>query len=252
MINSSTVEKVTAPGGAAITINDASPTVRYTTIQNCWNGINIHEESEPVILGNIILNTAENGIYVENSHPYIGVNTIEGGDSSAAVRCYNASPWFISAETWEEGGNTLRNGYYGVYAYNNSTVYMGDIWEFYHLNRIIDNTYYAYAGNSSVIYAQLDWWGTDKPEESLFITGGESFIYYDPYLTEDPLEGFLQEGEGNYSLLSGQLITAKKLVSDSSYQQAAEIYKAIVTNYPDSAQAVIALTELQGSLRKNK
>jgi len=200
-------------GGALITISQSSPNILNSTISNCYNGINILDNSLPQIFHNNIYNVEGNGIYVSNSSPYIGINEISGGgylSDNAAVKCeYYSTPWFNDLETFS-GNNTLQNGYYGIESSDHSSVYMGNSSGEYHLNRIINNTNYASADQNSVIYAILNWWGTDDPDKELFLTDENSFIYYEPYLTEDPLEGYDYGGEGNYTYLSRQLIKAIK------------------------------------------
>jgi hypothetical protein len=150
-INGGTISKVQVYGGAAVYIsNNASVTVQNCTIENnntgqC-NGISISGSSGyRYIYNNIIRTNSNHGISIVNSgNAYLRYNTITGLNSTgkAAVYCdYFSTPLFaVPAGGYEEGRNTLQNGYYGLYGNYYCNISAGSQSIAYN-NRFLNNSY---------------------------------------------------------------------------------------------------------------
>lgn len=183
------INNVQAYGGYAISIYGSSPTIQNCTIENniiACGGISITNSNTPYLYNNIIRNNSYNGIYIYNSNAYLRFNTITASSTYAAVYCdYFSTPLFAAPSGgYEEGMNTLQNGYYGLYGGYYSNINAGTSGIAYH-NRFLNNSYAnVYASYYTTIYAGYDWWGQSTANKYYAVSG--SVIYPDHPLSSDP------------------------------------------------------------------
>lgn len=225
-------------GGAAIYIsNNSSVTVQNCTIENnnigqC-NGISISgSNGSRYIYNNVIRNNSNHGISIVNSgNAYLRYNTITGLNSpgKASVYCdYFSTPLFaVPAGGYEEGRNTLQNGYYGLYGFYYCNISAGSQSIAYN-NRFLNNSYAnAYASYNTTIYAQYDWWGQAPPNTSKIIAVNGSTIYYTPYLESDPGGGALIKvaGDGDGSNEINNFYSTNEFLAENSKIEIAQLWK---------------------------
>jgi hypothetical protein len=195
IMNGCSVNHIQTYGGAAISISNCAPTIQNCTIENNINsnGICILGPCSniPYLYNNIIRNNDINGIYIQNASAYLRYNTITGSTASGKASVYSyyyATPLFaVPSGGYEEGLNTLQNGYIGLWGDYYSNINAGTSGNAYH-NRFLNNSSAnVYATNYSTINAQYDWWGRYPADATKIIAQSGSTISYSNALRSDPL-----------------------------------------------------------------
>ncbi len=276
-INGCTISRVYSNDGskAGITVNNASPTIQNTTIENITGtakGIRVIELGAPQILSNTIRNTEWHGVDIRKSNPTLRFNNITGSASNfagaAAVWCIDlANPVLGSTSPAGEGRNTLRDFPIGLEARGSSTVYAGPS-DVAYKNRLFGNsTANAYAHETSVIYAMHAWWGQSPPDASKIQAASGSAIYYDPWLTSDPGAAFRLAPDPAPTVLLPTLNVVASSTAETNdrrslliralehrfagrSQEAIALYKSLLTDAPHSDEAMFALIELGNVYRE--
>lgn len=172
-INGCTINNVSTSGGAAVTINNSSPTIQSSTINNLSGttiGISITGTGSPYILSNTITSSANHGIYVYNGTGYIRDNTINGysASSKSVIYCdtYADGIFLPPGGGAVEGGNTIRNGVYGIYAHYHSSFSAGTQ-STAHNNIFTNNsTHNVAATYYSDIMAENNYWDVEPPTKT--------------------------------------------------------------------------------------
>ena len=242
------VDKAQSYGGGAIHINNASPTIWYSTIKNCsgaCSGIYVSNGS-PFLYRNTIQGNTTHGISLYNSSTSIVQNNITANTTSgnAAVRCdYYSTPLFgYASSPYFEGRNTLTGAYYGVYAEDNATCHVGVSSSLAYNNRFLSNTYDAYTSGSGAIVAKYAWWGEYPPTVSQIVGN----VTYSSYLSSDPGDAFKAGGEMPVVIVAPNdlLVQAIELRHQGDYSGAISLLQQILSQAPDVREGQRVLIEL--------
>ncbi len=147
-------------------IGSSATQISYDSIKNNSNQGIYLENSSPYINNNIITNNNVYGIYcIQTSNPYIWNNKITG-HSSAGVACKNSSSPFLTTPPSPPGPghNVLTcNNNSGLYAYNSSSPYLG-FGSIGGYNSVYGNfTFNVQADMNCYIKAEYTWWGAPHP-----------------------------------------------------------------------------------------
>ncbi|MCX6174782.1 MAG: T9SS type A sorting domain-containing protein [Ignavibacteriales bacterium] len=238
-----TINYVDTYGGAAIVINNCSPTIQNCTIQprNISNGISVLSNSTPYIYNNTIrmFGTSTNGIYVSQSSPYIRKNTIIGKNNSGSTGVYAyyiSRPFFGVPYGSTEGKNEIQQFYDGIYAFYYCTVDAGSA------TLARDNVIYfntnsnVYADYNSTVNARYNWWGLYPPDQTKFKAYNGSSIYWDPALSSPPAQGLLAVSTQNTSISPDEelLEKANELRQNKKYDESIKIYKSLLSSSANS------------------
>ena len=246
-----TVDKVHSYGGAAVYINSASPTIRYSTIKNCsgtCSGIYV-SNGNPFLFHNTIQGNAKHGVSLYNGSANLIKNNITANTSTgnAAVRCdYYATPLFgYASSPYFEGRNTMTGAYYGVYAEDNASPDVGVSSSLAYNNRFVSNTKDAYTTSGADIVAKYAWWGEPPPASSQIV--GD--VTYTPYRTSDPGAAFKAGSESPTVVaapgdLRDLLVQAIERRYQGDHDGAINLLQQILAQTSDSREAQRALIEL--------
>lgn len=271
-LNYCMVERVETYSGSAITVIGATGvTVSYCTISNNWNwdtsALTFHNAGNPNIYHNTITSNGGWGVALHNTSGNIWVNTITS-DFIGGVLCNSlSSPSFGKVGYFfglGNGNNTITGGYWGVYANNQSSPYIGSqSTTSFGYNRITSNTAArVYAGVFSNPLAEQNWWGSSSPDPAWFETYYYSTIDWDPWLTSDPgpaqkvipvasapIVFARQVGASSSSAQSGNdwrevLRMAVEQRVNGRYNDAKQLLKTIISASPTSLEAIYGAAEL--------
>lgn len=254
ILDGCTIENVYTYGGAAISmIGGGSATVKNCTIENnsSSHGISIINTgtSVPYIYNNTIRNNTLSGIYIYNGNAYLRYNNITGPSSSghAGVNCYYFSTPLFAAPSggYEEGWNTLQNGYHGLWGNYHCNINAGSSTNGYN-NTFSNNTYANVRASSyTTISAKKNWWSPNPP--SRVIVDGTSSVDYSPYNQwQDAIAtGNSKNSIGENSITSlSSLSQAREFLFQKDYQSAFDIYKQIINSKINEKEVMFAISDL--------
>ena len=240
------------------------------------------------ILSNKIHNNSNDGIYLYRSSPAIRENKIY--NNPYGVYCiYFSSPYF--GQLHYLGRNRFySNSSSAIYAEFGSNPFLG------YSNPVFPDGGYNHFDNSngkhvmaaylgSTVMAEMNWWGSDPPEASKFVTDPGTSIDYTPYLHSPVFGG--SNGTSGEKVLPGLITVAGSKGSPSGTgllgsaddilidydknwpikqklyfartiiylgypDRAQQICKKIIKTYPDSSLSFFALDILWEASRKKK
>lgn len=249
LLNSCTINNVLTYGGAAISINNASPTIQNCTINNnsgVTSGVSLFNSSGATLTNNNISSSSSYALYFYNSNGYLSGNTLTGGSTYTAY-CYDhSSPWFTPYGT---GNNIIQEGTHGVYAYYYSAPSLSSgnnsIWN--------NSTYQAAAYSNSVIYANSVCWGTQNP--ALNNDGTSTINWLNPIQCSSPK--FMEGGNKTSRMPTvysndDNIAKAHDLRLNARYSEAVNICKNIINIRGNLTEANAALVELGFIYKENK
>lgn len=252
ILDGCTIENVYTYGGAAISMIGGG----YATVKNCIikdnsisHGISIINSGStaPYLFNNTIRNNTQSGIYIYHGNAYLRYNTITGPSSSnhAGVKSdYFSTPLFAAPSGgYEEGWNTIQNGYHGLWGIYHCNINAGGRSNGYN-NTFSNNTYANVRASSyTTIYAKKNWWSPNPP--SRVITDGTSSIDYTPYNSDQTLT--TEDGRKNSSSVSttGSLLSqARDQMKQKNYQQAFNLYQQIINSKISESEVMLAISDL--------
>jgi hypothetical protein len=187
-----TIQNVLTYGGSALNIlGTNSVLVDHCTFSNNdqnngTNGIYVGADGFAYISNNTISGHGGSGIKIVEAGADIFLNTLTNNVTSG-VNCIQSSPAFGTRPFYSpDGNNSITGGSYGVIAYASYPWIgsVGNTWVGY--NSVCGNTKRITASNYSIVSADVNWWGTSSPPESLFESLDQSSIYWENYLGYDP------------------------------------------------------------------
>ena len=259
-LNGCIIENVSTYGGAAISIIGGYASVQNCTIEDNTNSHGIYisgTSNAPYLYNNIIRDNDLSGIYIYNGNAYLRYNTITGSSSSshAAVRCdYFSTPLFAAPSGgYEEGRNTLRNGYHGLWGSYHCLINAGSSANGYN-NTFSNNTYANVRASSyTTISAEYNWWSPNPP--SRVIADGTSSIDYSPYnqWQDEITTGNSKNSIGENSITSSNSLSeARAFLFQKDYQNAFDIYKQIINSKTNESDIKNSLSDLYFLYREQK
>ncbi|NOY73061.1 MAG: S8 family serine peptidase [Gammaproteobacteria bacterium] len=240
---------------------DNASSLDYCKIQNTTRAIHI-DNSDVTIESNEIDNCSDYGIYIYNAEPTICNNYIHDADSYA-IAANNAGNTFIRK-------NSIIDCYGGVAVWGSSTIKMrGKSGSSYGLNKIDnwgsgygvyilggtpdlgqyspssqrgyndilrDTQYAVYKANSGEVDAEKNYWG-GTPQSSWFY--GD--VNYDFPLSSSQGAGSDLEKSAGMEPDKDLLVKGNDLADAGKFQEASDVYKSLIDQYPDSRHAGKAL-----------
>ena len=253
--------------------NGSSGSISYAVVKNATNGIAFNNLGTSYItVSNCTIEDNTNaGIYLYNSSPIIGYNTIR--NNNYGIHCYNYSspsihhnniygntyhgvylnyysPAYVSYWSSGPGGNHIYNNNKGIFANYQCNAFV-------YWNSIENNTSYELHGDQSLtIDAEENWWGVYPPTSSNVYASGGASIDYSPALQTTPL------AKANFSIASttgklqksdnSDLERAWELQLNEKYEEAIEIYSTILDSEQESETGILALIRIEECYTKLK
>jgi len=240
---------------------DNASSLKYCKIQNTTRAIHI-DNSDVTIESNEIDNCSEYGIYIYNAEPTIYNNYIHDTDSYA-IAANNAGNTFIRK-------SSIIDCYGGVAVWGSSTIKLrGQSGSSYGLNKIDnwgngygvyvlggtpdlgqyspssqrgyndilrDTQYAVYKANAGEMDAEKNYWG-GTPQSSWFY--GD--VNYDFPLSSSQGAGSNLEKSTGLEPDKDLLVKGNELADAGRFQEASDIYKSLIGQFPDSRHAGKAL-----------
>ncbi len=260
----------------------SKPTIENCYISDCDGGIYIYytnstQIEDLTIRNNKIEDLGSCGIYLYQSTGHIRGNEIS--NCWRGVYGNNTSTAYLG-EVGYYGNNKIYNNDYGVYAYNNTYMLLGrvactviggnnSVW-----GNSNKNAYSA--SNGSDIQAAKTWWGSAPPPTNKFYVASGCTLIYSDYLTSNPLAKIASNNNSpeetlfnsninkatdetikktyNYDekwSLDWKINYVRNLVLVKDYKYAQKICEEIINKYPDSTQAITALSLYQQSSKED-
>jgi parallel beta-helix repeat protein len=266
----------------SIRANYSNPIINDCNISNSLYGIYLYNTNtvnmdNPSILNNTIEDMSNYGIYLYNSTAHIRGNEISG--CSRGVYGYYSSTAYLG-EVGYLGNNKIHDNYNGIYSYYNSYMLLGRVAceTIGGDNAVYTNTYKnAYVANNSEIQAAHTWWGSAPPPTSKFYVASGCTLIYSQYLMGNPLSKVASNNVSpEETLFNGSIVSTspektsgktyhydkkwpldwkilylRNLVLVEDFKYAQKICEEIINNYPDSSQAMTALSLYQQASKKD-
>lgn len=213
---------------------NASPQIKYNTIQNCSNGVYLNYYSSPTIAGNTIKENTSTGV----------------------------SCWNYSSPTFNDGygdGNVIRNNSsYGVQARYNSNPNLNK-GSYGYGNSVKNNTYNELIAEfNCTVTARNVWWGNNPPLDSQFyLYGGSTLdranpLTFDPYPSRNVIaENVDYQASVNTlskivsSIGDDNLNLALDKQKDKKYDEAIPLFLEVFKNNKDALLGKYALSKIE-------
>jgi parallel beta-helix repeat protein len=281
----SVLENITMQYGGYIQfLSGANATLKNSAIYNSA-GIYIYG-SNPLIVGNIIQNSAFEGIYSTNSYdPRIYENYITrtaDGSGNTGIKVNKNGAWvvcndiqnlqygiyalggvycvlddYVGGELYSVRNNRVRNSQFGIFSINKAMMIMYDYEDFCGgRNSIYNNTYDLVTMYDGIICEGSNYYGGHSP-----VKNGSSIYTYAPVLTYDPWASSMMlaktEPANTPALTSGEsipgsgdyfdvLFTGMKFIHQRNYGLAKEYFMKNINEGKVSYQILSALATAGG------
>ncbi|MHB8338354.1 MAG: right-handed parallel beta-helix repeat-containing protein, partial [Ignavibacteriaceae bacterium] len=255
-----------------IKCNNSLPTISNNLIAYNTTGIYLNNlgNTTTEISNNEIRNNSYQGIYLNNSSPVIGYNTISG-NNNYGIQCYNYShpsihhntisshtsagvflnyysPAYVSYLSSGPGSNKITGNLLGINANYQCNAFV-------YYNSIHDNTSYEVQATQPVhINAINNWWGANPPIANEFYTDGSATIDYIPALQSDPLGGLAKAASyannnnsisTSSSFFDAELDLALKHQLAGKYDEAIAIYDKVIQKELNTPKGLYSLVRLE-------
>ncbi len=247
-----------------IAVQSGDIEIRNNDISECiWFGISLSSSDSHIDDNNVYDNT-QHGISISYCDPTLTGNLIYD-NGYYGVYCYNYSDpdFYISGQS---NNVVAYNSYHGIWIDNKSLPYLSG---YPYSNSFYDNgAWYkeVYSLQSSSVDARFNWWGEYPPDPGrIYGNVNQTYPSYvdwnpDPHGLSKPLANGSESQPADQT--NAQILPSNDeahkifyegylLEADFKYDESLNNYKTVIAGYPESFEAMMALSRIRKCLKRS-